>query len=213
MNTEEIRLAEEKIGYVGTRNLDEIIVSEHSIERYVERFKGIEDRATQGVYVAQHKDEIKDFIKRTFQYAELIYIGNLGKTSEINYYFLNGDIALIYDPDRKCIITIFRIKFDVPDADISGAIIESYRKAIVDKQEDLLELSKEYNKVYTLSNSVIEYNNTQIAELQEQIKILEEENSIREQQYSIINRKMKQNKQSMKGLANKLFGMSDFKLL
>ena len=213
MHNEDIRLAEEAIGYPGTRDLEPIIVSEHSIERYVERFKGITDKATQGVYVVQNRDEIEDFIKRTFQYADLVYIGNLGKANKADHYFLNRDIALIYDPHNKCIVTIFRIKFDVPEQELSEAIIDSYKKSIIIKQEELFELTQEYKDVQVVTNGTVEQNNIRIAELEEQIKLLQSENAVHEQQLSVVNGKINVTKQSIKGLAGKLFGMSDFKLL
>ena len=91
--------------------LDNIKISAHAQERYAERIMDRNEKSDVVVFIAQHKQKIKEDIFKMIEYGTLLYSGK--PVTDFNRQpvdiFLNGTWVVIVDIAKCNVITLYSI--------------------------------------------------------------------------------------------------------
>lgn len=157
--------------------LDTIKISDHCAQRYAERIMDKDTKMDITVFVASHKQKIKENIFKMIQYGTLLYSGK--SVSEFNKQpvdvFLNGTWVVIVDIAKSNVITLYSIDLGLGDEfnnEYIGKLMSKLNKA---KEEyEAVKLGIE-TQAETYS-SIIKENEAMINEYRRILNGLEEQN-------------------------------------
>lgn len=183
-------------------------ITNHAKERYVERIQGINGTNNIKQYIAQNEQIIEERINKLFEYAELIFTGQVGGDKTAKNFYLNDDICLVIDGD--CIRTIYKINFAFPE--------KTRLMVIEDLKNEIQRLQKElYVEETILADKDIEID-TKISELQSEINGLYEEINIRKTDIDMYQATKKANRGEIRRInrhlqhyAEQLLGNTEYK--
>ena len=157
--------------------LDNIKISMHGQERYAERLMDRNDKSDIAVFVAQHKQKIKEDIFKMIEYGTLLYSGK--SVSEFNKQpvdiFLNGTWVIIVDIAKCNVVTLYSIDLGLGN-DFNQEYISKLMQKLNDakeKYETVVMGIKTQKETYS---SIIKENIDQINELKQMINNLEKQN-------------------------------------
>ena len=165
---------------MGTKyTLDNIKISAHAQERFSERIMDKDSKSDVAVFIAQHKQKIKEDIFKMIEYGTLLYSGK--PISEFNKQpvdiFLNGTWVVIVDIAKCNVITLYSI-----DLGLGNEFNQEYISKLMQK---LNATKEEYDTVVTgiktqkeTYSSIIKENTDQINELKQMINNLEKQNQV-----------------------------------
>lgn len=135
------------------KGFENIKISEHCKQRYVECIKNITDRQEICRYITVNEDEVIQNIRKMLQYGEIIYTGKNFevKDNKIIHIVLNGTWLVFVGKDSPTAITMYKIDLGL-DEDFN----KDYVKKFLDK---LKGIDQEYQKQEeNIRNSVLEMN-------------------------------------------------------
>jgi hypothetical protein len=118
-------------------------VSDHAIERYVERIKEIDDNPKS--YARVHRDRLISEIQKLYEYSEKLYTGKIGNNAERNFY-VKDKWCIITDVENTVVVTIFIPTFQLPD-DIEGSVRQSLINAIKGLNDQITTENATYNQM------------------------------------------------------------------
>ena len=157
--------------------LENIKISAHCEERFAERIMDKDTRSDIAVFIAQHKQKIKEDIFKMIEYGTLLYSGK--SVSEFNRQpvdiFLNGTWVVIVDIAKCNVVTLYSI-----DLGLGNEFNQEYINKLMEK---LNTAKEEYETVVMGINtqtetysSIIKENVEQINEYKKIINTLEKQN-------------------------------------
>ncbi|ATG86409.1 hypothetical protein LpeD_177 [Lactobacillus phage LpeD] len=115
----------------------EVIVSQHAKSRWVERMNGITEDKEIKRYLVDNSDKVVKDIKKSFENANFIFRGQLGKNHTTSDYYLLNDLVFVFEKDT--IITLFKVDFGIEYEDLNETIkrslITALQRAVADQQE------------------------------------------------------------------------------
>ena len=124
-----------------------ISITRHTLERYVERIKGVKDKNERNTYITMNRELLEGHITTMFEHAEFVFKGKIGGDGTNKNFYLLQDVAFVVS-DENSIVTIFKINFEFPQEAQEFVI-----KCLVDKIKE-----KNPNVCYIEDfNKIIEY--------------------------------------------------------
>lgn len=93
-------------------NLENPIITYHAKERYVMRFKGIEEDKVKD-YIKENTDIIVRDLKRMYKHSKFLYNGKSSPDKKRMSFYINNNVMLIVLNNK--IITLYRINEDMDD--------------------------------------------------------------------------------------------------
>ena len=122
---------------MGNEEKVEITVSQHAKSRWVERMNGITDDREIKRYLVSNSDKVTKDILTSFDNANFVFRGQLGKNhTTSDYYLLDG---LVFVEERGTIITLFKVNFGLPyddlNEEVQRALMVSLQRATKEQQE------------------------------------------------------------------------------
>ena len=157
--------------------LDNIKISNHCAERYAERLMDKDTKSDIAVFIAQHKQKIKEDIFKMIEYGTLLYSGK--SISEFNKQpvdiFLNGTWVIIVDIAKCNVVTLYSI-----DLGLGNEFNQEYINKLMQK---LNVAKEEYETICTgiatqtnTYETIIKENLEQINEYKQIVNTLEKQN-------------------------------------
>ena len=157
--------------------LENIKISAHCEERYSERIMDRNEKSDIAVFIAQHKQKIKEDIFKMIEYGTLLYSGK--SVSEFNKQpvdiFLNGTWVIIVDIAKCNVVTLYSI-----DLGLGNEFNQEY----IDKLMQKLNTAKEEYEIVCTGittqlntyGAIIRENLEQINEYKQIINTLQKQN-------------------------------------
>jgi len=157
--------------------LDNIKISAHAQERYAERIMDRNEKSDVVVFIAQHKQKIKEDIFKMIEYGTLLYSGK--PVTDFNRQpvdiFLNGTWVVIVDIAKCNVVTLYSIDLGLGN-DFNQEYISKLMQKLNDakeKYETVVMGIKTQKETYS---SIIKENIDKINELKQMINNLEKQN-------------------------------------
>ena len=109
------------------KGFENINISEHCKQRYVERIKDITDRQELRRYIVLHEQDIIQNIRKMLQFGEIIYTGKNfeAKDNKIIHIILNGAWLVFVGKDSQTAITMYKIDLGL-DEDFNKDYIQKF---------------------------------------------------------------------------------------
>lgn len=149
---------------------EEVNVSQHAKSRWVERMNGITDDKEINRYLVSNSDKVVKDIKKSFENADFIFRGQLGKNHTTSDYYLLNDLVFVFEKDT--IITLFKVDFGIEYEDLNETIkrslITALQRAVADQQDIK---SKSGVTTKRIKNDIIKVN-SEINSYRKQIDLL-----------------------------------------
>ena len=157
--------------------LENLKLSQHSQERYAERIMDRSEKSDVAVFIAQHKEKIKEDIFKMIEYGTLLYSGK--PITDFNRQpvdiFLNGTWVIIVDIAKCNVVTLYSI-----DLGLGNEFNQEYINKLMQK----LDAAKEEYETVVMGiktqketySSIIKENTDQINELKQMVNNLEKQN-------------------------------------
>ena len=133
------------------KGFENINISEHCKQRYVERIKDITDRQELRRYIVLYEQDIIQNIRKMLQFGEIIYTGKNfeAKDNKIIHIILNGAWLVFVGKDSQTAITMYKIDLGL-DEDFNKDYIQKFL-------EKLKSIDQEYQEQEEdIRNSVLE---------------------------------------------------------
>ena len=115
----------------------EVKVSQHAKSRWVERMNGIDDEGSVKRYLVSNSDKVVKDIKKSFENADFVFRGQLGKDHTTSDYYMLNDLVFVFEKDT--IITLFKVDFGIEYEDLNETIkrslITALQRAVADQQD------------------------------------------------------------------------------
>ena len=115
----------------------EITVSQHAKSRWVERMNNITDDREIKQYLVSNSDKVVKDIKKSFENANFVFRGQLGKDHTTSDYYMLNDLVFVFE--KGTIITLFKVDFGIEYEDLNETIkrslITALQRAVDDQQE------------------------------------------------------------------------------
>ena len=115
----------------------DVTVSQHAKSRWVERMNNITDDKEIKRYLVDNSDKVVKDIKKSFENADFVFRGQLGKNHTTSDYYLLNDLVFVFEKDT--IITLFKVDFGIEYEDLNETIkrslITALQRAVADQQE------------------------------------------------------------------------------
>lgn len=148
----------------------EVSVSQHAKSRWVERMNGITDTNEIKRYLVDNSAKVVKDIKKSFENADFVFRGQLGKNHTTSDYYLLNDLVFVFEKDT--IITLFKVDFGIEYEDLNETIkrslITALQRAVADQQDVK---SKSGVETKRIKNDIAQVN-TEIASYRKQIDLL-----------------------------------------
>ena len=148
----------------------DVKVSQHAKSRWIERMNGITDDKEINRYLVSNSDKVVKDIKKSFENADFIFRGQLGKNHTTSDYYLLSDLVFVFEKDT--IITLFKVDFGIEYEDLNETIKRSLITALqraVANQQDIK--SKSGVKTKRIKDDIIKVN-SEINSYRKQIDLL-----------------------------------------
>ena len=116
----------------------EITVSQHAKSRWVERMNGITDDREIKRYLVSNSDKVTKDILTSFENADFVFRGQLGKDHTTSDYYILND--LVFVEEKGVVITLFKVNFGLPYSDLNETIKRSLITALqraIEEQQDV----------------------------------------------------------------------------
>ena len=185
----------------------EITVSQHAKSRWVERMNGITDDKEINRYLVSNSDKVVKDIKKSFENADFVYRGQLGKNHTTSDYYLLNDLVFVFEKDT--IITLFKVDFGIEYEDLNETIkrslITALQRAVADQQEVK---SKSGVETKRIKNDIIKVN-SEINGYRKQIDLLSVKKSGLEGQLKSVDADVSLANTKVSTLATKLLYSKD----
>ncbi|AYH92061.1 hypothetical protein HOU39_gp169 [Lactobacillus phage Iacchus] len=115
----------------------EVTVSQHAKSRWVERMNGITDDREIKRYLVSNSDKVTKDILTSFDNADFVFRGQLGKGHSTSDYYMLNDLVFVFE--KGTIITLFKVDFGIEYEDLNETIkrslITALQRAVDDQQE------------------------------------------------------------------------------
>jgi len=115
----------------------EVTVSQHAKSRWVERMNGITDTNEIKRYLVDNSGKVVKDIKKSFENADFVFRGQLGKNHTTSDYYLLND--LVFVEEKMTIITLFKVDFGIEYEDLNETIkrslITALQRAVANQQD------------------------------------------------------------------------------
>jgi len=185
----------------------EVTVSQHAKSRWVERMNGITDDKEIRQYLVSNSDKVVKDIKKSFENADFVYRGQLGKNHTTSDYYLLNDLVFVFEKDT--IITLFKVDFGIEYEDLNETIkrslITALQRAVADQQEVK---SKSGVETKRIKNDIIKVN-SEINGYRKQIDLLSVKKSGLEGQLKSVDAEVSLANTKVSTLATKLLYSKD----
>lgn len=185
----------------------EITVSQHAKSRWVERMNGITDTNEIKRYLVDNSAKVVKDIKKSFENADFVFRGQLGKNHTTSDYYLLNDLVFVFEKDT--IITLFKVDFGIEYEDLNETIkrslITALQRAVADQQDVK---SKSGVETKRIKNDIAQVN-TEIASYRKQIDLLSVKKSGLEGQLKSIEADINLANTKVSTLATKLLYSKD----
>lgn len=148
----------------------EITVSQHAKSRWVERMNNITDDKEIKRYLVDNSDKVVKDIKKSFENANFVFRGQLGKDHTTSDYYMLNDLVFVFEKDT--IITLFKCDFGLPYSDLNETIKRSLITALqraIEEQQDVK--SKSGVKIKGIKDDIAKVN-SEINGYRKQIDLL-----------------------------------------
>lgn len=127
----------------------EVTVSQHAKSRWVERMNGITDDKEIKRYLVSNSDKVTKDILTSFDNADFVFRGQLGKDHTTSDYYMLNDLVFVFEKDT--IITLFKCDFGLPYSDLNETIkrslITALQRAIEEQQKSKSESGVKIKKL------------------------------------------------------------------
>ena len=133
------------------KGFENINISEHCKQRYVERIKDITDRQELRRYIVLHEQDIIQNIRKMLQFGEIIYTGKNfeAKDNKIIHIILNGAWLVFVGKDSQTAITMYKIDLGLD---------ENFNKDYIQKfLEKLKGIDQEYQEMEECDEKIEEH--------------------------------------------------------
>lgn len=115
----------------------DVTVSQHAKSRWVERMNGITDDREIKRYLVSNSDKVTKDILTSFDNADFVFRGQLGKGHSTSDYYMLNDLVFVFE--KGTIITLFKVDFGIEYEDLNETIkrslITALQRAVDDQQE------------------------------------------------------------------------------
>lgn len=148
----------------------EVTVSQHAKSRWVERMNGITDDREIKRYLVSNSDKVTKDILTSFDNADFVFRGQLGKDHTTSDYYMLNDLVFVFEKDT--IITLFKCDFGLPYSDLNETIKRSLITALqraIEEQQDVK--SKSGVKIKGIKDDIAKVN-SEINGYRKQIDLL-----------------------------------------
>ena len=157
--------------------LENIKISAHCAERYAERIMDKNERSDVAVFVAQHKQKIKEDIFKMIEYGTLLYSGK--SVSEFNKQnvdiFLNGTWVIIVDIAKCNVVTLYSIDLGLGN-DFNQEYINKLMQKLNAAKEEYETVCAGITTQLNTYGTIIRENLEQINEYKQIINTLQKQN-------------------------------------
>lgn len=185
----------------------EVTVSQHAKSRWVERMNGITDDKEIKRYLVDNSDKVVKDIKKSFENADFVFRGQLGKNHTTSDYYLLNDLVFVFEKDT--IITLFKVDFGIEYEDLNETIKRSLITALqraVANQQDVK--SKSGVEAKRIKNDIAQVN-AEINSYRKQIDLLSIKKSGLEGQLKSVDAEVNLANTKVSTLATKLLYSKD----
>lgn len=192
-----------------TNDISKIRISNHALERFVERVRGKEgiDIARE---VATNKERYEEQILKLFEHSKLVFTGKLDKDkNKSNYYIRNSSVLI---ERENCIITIYDLNFDFPK-DVSEILIDRLTEAILELNVAIGEKKEENKNQMALIDTQRAEWNLEISRLEDKIALAKQEVKFLEDEKKLLGARTTELENERQKYANQLFGVNSYKTL
>jgi hypothetical protein len=141
-------------------------VTNHALDRYVERIIGITDMTTGRQHINSNREKIVENVNKMVEHAQLICTMQINGDKSTKNYWLRDNIVLVTDTANTTIITLYRIDFGF-DEEIDRVVTDSLLEKI-----KLLKIKLE-SKKETIADTV-SYKETELSNVESEIINLKE---------------------------------------
>ncbi len=115
----------------------EITVSQHAKSRWVERMNGITEDKEIKRYLVSNSDKVTKDILTSFDNADFVFRGQLGKGHSTSDYYMLNDLVFVFE--KGTIITLFKVDFGIEYEDLNETIkrslITALQRAVANQQD------------------------------------------------------------------------------
>lgn len=150
-------------------------IRNHCKERYAERILGI-DKNESSKYAVQHDKEISEKLHELYSKSTYFWTGKVND-NPVSSFFINGDIVIVTDEQKSCLITLYKIDFGFPAA--------TNKTVVKDLVKEIGKLNKEKDKQVNKISPLIEQKRFEINRMENEIELLKEKIAILEKQKRI----------------------------
>lgn len=185
----------------------EVNVSQHAKSRWAERMNGITDDREIKRYLVSNSNKVVKDIKKSFENADFVFRGQLGKNHTTSDYYLLNDLVFVFEKDT--IITLFKVDFGLPYEDLNETIKQSLITALqraVANQQGVK--SKSGVEAKRIKNNISQVN-AEINSYQKQIDLLSVKKSGLEGQLKSVDAEVNLANTKVSTLATKLLYSKD----
>lgn len=185
----------------------DVNVSQHAKSRWAERMNGITDDREIKRYLVSNSNKVVKDIKKSFENADFVFRGQLGKNHTTSDYYLLNDLVFVFEKDT--IITLFKVDFGLPYEDLNETIKQSLITALqraVANQQDVK--SKSGVEAKRIKNNISQVN-AEINSYQKQIDLLSVKKSGLEGQLKSVDAEVNLANTKVSTLATKLLYSKD----
>lgn len=148
-------------------------LTNHIVERYVERVKNITERNKMKQYVAQNRTQIEEWLEKQIEYSQIIFEGKLAKDTKPMRYLLSGNSIIVQDPSNSNYVTIYNCDYGYP-----GSINNDIKNKLLEELE--IKKQKHTSECNTIDENVKGLNKD-IMKLQGEIKSLKKQLQTKEE--------------------------------
>ena len=147
----------------------EINISNHCLQRYIERVKN----GKNSIVGNDAENGIKNEIKKLFISSELYFDGVIGKSpNPVKVYCNRNGWILLLSRDGKTLITLYKVDLGVDDDELNQAYVDKALEKISTLKNLSDELEKNAEIERTDCNNETRAIEAQITELENEIKLL-----------------------------------------
>ncbi|AUG84733.1 hypothetical protein HOU90_gp084 [Lactobacillus phage Lpa804] len=185
----------------------EVNVSQHAKSRWVERMNGLSETNEIKRYLVDNSDKVVKDIKKSFENADFVFRGQLGKNHTTSDYYLLNDLVFVFEKDT--IITLFKVDFGIEYEDLNETIKRSLITALqraVANQQDVK--SKSGVEAKRIKNDIAQVN-AEINSYRKQIDLLSIKKSGLEGQLKSVDAEVNLANTKVSTLATKLLYSKD----
>ena len=129
---------------MGEEKKEKLVITQHCKERYAERIMGREGRGDVAVFIAQNQEKIETDINKLYEYAQIIYTGQLKDKNYVNV-FLNGTWVLLTDKGMQKAITMYKIDFGLGE-EFNKEFVKKMLEKIAARREEYCNALNEKEK-------------------------------------------------------------------